>query len=401
MTAFGRSYIFTEFFLFDPDFQVCIHKDRPGSSGFFHSCLFYEIKITVYYIYCQMSRLQKVIIFICFFALKIKKRRFYRQIMSRSLDIVIIDADETFVRRLAGAISDRKGVSCNVRAFSETEKCIHLLEKAKPDALIVGREIYGDDIKRVFSGKTIVLTPEEEEDGVCRFSPVQTILEAVGDPVPEFSERKVKKGTAKVTGVFSFCETAVKNAYALALAKNLSYDRKVLYINTDEFSGLGSGFDHEKGLTLSDAIYAYRQEKTCGPHVKEVICTGDGFDYIPPTACADDLTGCSTAELNTMINEIMLVCGYESVVIDSGYAISEPWNLYKICDEVDIPYLPDVNVRMSELKKYMLQSGKSKFFEILRQTEVPADLEKYSTDGWMERHLPKWCRWLAFEGTGS
>ena len=316
------------------------------------------------------------------------------------MDIVIIDADETFVRRLAGAISDRKGVSCNVRAFSKTEKCIHLLENTKPDALIVGREMYGDDIKRLYSGKTIVLTPEEEEDGVCRYSPVQTILEAVGDPVPEIARRKVKCGTAKVTGVFSFCEASVKNAYALALAKNLSYDRRVLYINTDEFSGLGSTFSHEKGFTLSDAIYAYRQEKTCGAHVKEVICAGNGFDYIPPTSCADDLTGCGMTELNMMINEIMSVCDYDRVVIDSGYAISEPWNLYKICDEVDIPYTPDVNVRMSELKKYMLQSGKSKFFEILRQIQIPDHLEKYSTEGWMEKYLPEWCRWLACEGGG-
>ena len=320
----------------------------------------------------------------------------------RSLDIVIVDSDEVYLKRLACAISAGGNNNRNndhknfiVRAFSETGKAINLLRVSQPDALIVGQGCYCEEFRSLFSGKTIILTEEEavSDQEVCRYRPVQSIIEAVGNPVRKRSLRPERRDL-HITGVMSFCEAEYKNAYALALAAREGLTKKVLYINLDEFSQLRSKFKTSGGYTISDALYAYRQGSVDSEFIKRSIGHTESFDFFAPTPCADDLAGLKAREINKFICDIAEVYGYNRVILDVGYALSEPWEVFKFCDDADMPFKDGMEGRLSEFGEYMHQSGKTFILDVIKQVKLSPELLPCRDESWFDGEDKKWLDWL-------
>lgn len=362
----------------------------------------------------------------------------------RSLDIVLVDGDEVFLKRLAGAISAGRQKNIMVRAFSETRKALNLLKASQPDALVIGEKSYNEEFKNTFTGKTIVLT---EDDGVseydkagvfvsgdspeefaatdsdkyaetaysagsvtgkgslyaepvvslCRYGPAGGIVKAIGNPVKKQAGIS-RRESVHTTGVMSFCEAEYKNAYALTLAAMEAVSKRVLYINLDEFSPLRGKLKTSGGYTISDALYAYRQGLVSSEFIRRSIGSIGGFDYIAPTLCADDLAGLKAREINRFICDIAAEYGYDRVILDVGYALDEPWEVFKFCDDADIPFREGMNGRLSEFGTYMHQSGKSFVLEMIRQVELPGELLPYREDTWFEGEYMNWLKWLEKDG---
>lgn len=318
----------------------------------------------------------------------------------RSLDIVLVDSDEIYLKRLACAMGAGRDSKYIVRAFSETGKALELLKISRPDALVIGQGSYSDEFKNAYEGKTIILTEEEscDESEVCRYRPVQTILCAIGEP-----ERKKlpapEKKEIHITGVMSFCEAEYKNAYALTLAALEANVKRVLYINLDEFSALRGKLKTTGGYTISDAIYAYRQGALQSDFIKRSIGHLGSFDFLAPTPCADDLAGLKAGEVNKFICDIAEEYGYNRVILDVGYALGEPWEVFKFCDDADIPFKEGMEARLSEFGSYMHQSGKTFILDMIRQVKLPKELLPYNEDTWFDGEDKKWLKWLSNAGS--
>ena len=330
----------------------------------------------------------------------------------RSLDIVLVDGDEVFLKRLAGAISAGRQKNIMVRAFSETRKALNLLKASQPDALVIGENSYNDEFKNTFTGKTIVLTENDGPDrdtvrreslntdhvvSVCRYGPAGGIVKAIGKPVKKPAGVSSQE-SVHTTGIMSFCEAEYKNAYALTLAAMEAVSKRVLYINLDEFSPLRGKLKTNGGYTISDALYAYRQGSVSSDFIRRSIGSIGGFDYIAPTLCADDLAGLKAREINKFICDIAAEYGYDRVILDVGYALDEPWEVFKFCDDADILFREGMNGRLSEFGTYMHQSGKSFVLEMIRQVELPGELSPYREDTWFEGEYRNWLKWLEKDG---
>ena len=317
----------------------------------------------------------------------------------RSLDIVLVDGDEVFLKRLAGAISAGRQKNIMVRAFSETRKALNLLRVSQPDALVIGEKSYNEDFKNVFAGRTIVLTEDEASEytnpaiALCRYGPAGGVIKAIGKPVKK-PDAFSQQGAVHTTGVMSFCEAEYKNAYALTLAAKEAATKRVLYINLDEFSQLRGKLKTNGGYTISDALYAYRQGSISSEFIRRSIGSIGGFDYIAPTLCADDLAGLKAREINRFICDIAAEYGYDRVILDVGYALGDPWEVFKFCDDADIPYREGMEGRLSEFGTYMHQSGKAFVLEMVKQVELPDGLLPYREDTWFEGECSRWLEWL-------
>lgn len=314
---------------------------------------------------------------------------------SRSLDIVIVDSDEVYLKRLAGAMSAGKKKKCIVRAFSERRKALDLLKVSPPDALVIGHDLYSEEFKDSFKGKTIILTEDEGagEDELCRYRCASSILSVIGDPIRRQGERHEQRDVY-ITGVMSFCETEFKNAYALTIAQKESAFKKVLYLNLDEFSQLRGRLKTLGGYTISDAIYAYRQGAADSEFIRKSIGRMGSFDFMAPTACADDLAGLKAREINRFICDIAVRYGYGRVILDVGYALGEPWEIFKFCDDAYIPYKAGMEGRLSEFSSYMNQSGKTFIFDMIKQIKLPGELAPCNDETWFDGEDKKWLEWM-------
>ena len=313
--------------------------------------------------------------------------------MERSLDVVLVDPDELFLKRLAGAIGSRRDRNYLVRAFTEKRKAMELLRSARPDALIIGEDFYCEEMKKCFEGRTIVLSEENGDDSISRYSPVRDLLSKLGEPAKK-KERQDAQKNVHITGVMSFCQTEYKNAYALTLAAKEARYKKVLYINLDEFSHLRGRLKTPGGYTISDAIYAYRQSGRRSDFIRKAIGHLPGFDFLAPTPCADDLAGLKPREINKFICDICEEYGYERVILDVGHAIGEPWEIFKFCDDADIPFLEGLDGQLGEFCSYMHQSGKTHVLDILRKIKLSPHLPAYTDDEWIEKESDGWLKWM-------
>ena len=109
----------------------------------------------------------------------------------------------------------------------------------------------------------------------------------------EHSDLQPKKrlDTFDVIGIYSPVNVMPKTEFALNIAKVLSEKYKVLYINFEEFSGLDEILVSTDDITLSDALYYYRQQRdNAAEKIMGTIRSVEGIYYIAPVMFAEDIS---------------------------------------------------------------------------------------------------------------
>lgn len=311
--------------------------------------------------------------------------------MGRNPNIMIVDEDEFFLKRLGAAVGGGDRFACNVRAFSDRKKAVKALRCDPPDGLIISEECYDDDVKSIYHGRVSVLGESAGSATVSRYSGVSVILETLGD-VGSLAMRNPKKEGGKVSCVFSFCETAIRSAYALTKAGALAKNGRVLYIGLDEFPS----FTGEDAVSFSDVMYEFRKNFSFKNYnLTQRTGKGAGFEYLAPAACMEDIYGRTAEEMERFCAALINECGYSSVVLDMGRIITRDWNMHLYCDEVLAVCRPTVERQMNALENYLWNAGKTEFMEKLKKINIPDDLEGYTGELEWEMTSVKWMNWIS------
>lgn len=289
----------------------------------------------------------------------------------------VLDADENFAVRISACFNSRHVLPFMVQAFSDTEAYISCAQLNQVELLIVDESMY-EEVRGIPVGQIIRLCeqPMLMEGGadVCivKFQSSDNIIRDVlavyrGQLIPLPSAGV--KDRAELVCVYSPNGYCGKTTLALSLAHIKGRDRKVLYLNFEEFSALqGMG---EKG-NLSDALYYYGIAAGGSAKLMSVVSRGNGYDYIAPAACAEDIADSDTDTIAAFVEELVRQGGYELVVIDVGSLVKDPWKLFEQADRVLMP-MPDSahrKRRQKEFEKFMYTSGREAVMERVRMVEL-------------------------------
>lgn len=306
--------------------------------------------------------------------------------MGRNPNIMIVDEDEFFLKRIGAAVGGGDRYACSVKAFSDRNKALKALKCDPPDGLIISESCYGDDIKSVYRGQVSVLGDSNTAGMVSRYSGVSVILETLGD-VGNLVKKTPGHGKEKVIGIFSFCETGIKTAYALAKAQIWGKSYKVLYINLDEFPSF-SGSD---AMSFSDAVYEFRKKFSFkGFDISQKTGKCGGFEYLAPAVCMEDLSERTPDDMERFTACLINECGYDRVILDMGRVISRNWDMNMYCDETEAVCRHSVERQMNALENYLWHSGRTEFLEKMRRINVADDLEGYTGELEWEMNSVKW-----------
>jgi hypothetical protein len=151
-----------------------------------------------------------------------------------------------------------------------------------------------------------------------------------------------------------------------------------LYINLEEYSGIGKVTGQDYVSDLGDLMYFFRQNaEGLSAKVKAISCQIHNMDYIPPLVYAPDLRNLETTEWIRFIKEIVKSCGYENVVVEFGNMIQDPVLFMGCCKVIYMPVPKDgiTRLRLEEFDEYILNTGQ----EALREYIVPVNLPKYES----------------------
>ncbi len=310
-------------------------------------------------------------------------------------ECVIYEKNMEYGNRLMSAISKRAAMRFKVQMFTDREQFEGYIKNNEPDMLLTGEESYYDDIREMYSGRIIVLVDEQADSscineiygqdviGVYRYQSSDMLYKEVikeGRLV-----RKKEQTSANTIAVYSPVYAEPKSAFVLNLGKVLGEKYKVLYLNLEEFSGLGEILpDMEKG-TLSDAMYYYRQGKSAAiEKIKGTIGTTAGFDYIAPVKCAEDISGIEPEEMLDFIGCIGNELAYDVIILDISEAVHDKWKILENVSQFYMPIKDDyISARkIEQFETYYGGTGKEAILDNTVKVRLPEGEENVNPDFW-------------------
>ena len=319
---------------------------------------------------------------------------------------VIYDETGEYGKRLLSGLIKKAQNQFNLMLFTGKEELEKYLKEGRPDLLLVSEDSMNEGITRLYRGNIIILTEEpcvnEEMDfgdsacyGIYRYQSVERIFNEI--VVKGGLKRNTRIKTLDIIGVYSPVYVEGKQSFVLNLAKIMSEKYKTLYINLEEFSGLGELLPAENQYTLSDALYFYRQNgKMVADKIGQTINSVSGVDYIPPVMCAEDLSYVDSKELITFFEQLGNMFGYEMIVVDISTAVRQPWDMLDMCSTVYIPEKSDYisKEKLKCFETYYSSIGREYSFDRFELIRLPEGDNDMKPDFWEKCGYSGMCRYV-------
>lgn len=311
---------------------------------------------------------------------------------------VIYGQDEQYACKLMDYFNEKKKVPYETVVFTEKQELQEFLRFNEVQVMIVSEEMYEEELEQYNIHKIIRLKEEELEDceekanikvkDIYKYQPADNLVRELMSYCTEYNW-VVKKfvGGINVIGIYSPVNRAYKTTFGLCAACVLGQQYKTLYINLEEFCGLENVLMTGGQGDISDAMYYYERNREYAMRfIRNIIMSRNGFDYIPPVRCADDIADIKVEEWIEFIQYVTQNGGYEAVVIDIGNMIQEQWKVMEMCKRVYTPIRKDyISLRRIEMfKEYVRTVGKEYLLEMLQEIEVVYD-EAMAREDFMEQ----------------
>jgi hypothetical protein len=300
-------------------------------------------------------------------------------------ECIIYNSNERYARKLLETLLRKKTIGMTFHLFTDKDQLERYITDRTIHFLIIGEDCSVDVsiLKQVTN--LLVLTEEQKSTevlietygrpcvGICRYQSGENIVNAIMKMNGSVDKDAINN--TEIIGVYSPLQID-HTVFSLSLAKAYAESKRTLYINFEEFAGICELLPSIDGVTLSDAIYLFRQSEESVDHrVMSTIHSHAGIDYFAPVQCAEDITFIHLDQMERFIRAVAKQCGYEVVLIDISSAVRQQWKLMELCHKVYMPVLSDYisQKRISVFETYLLSSGMESIFDRIEKVSIPAD----------------------------
>ena len=310
----------------------------------------------------------------------------------------IYDIDEKYAYKLMSVINTKKDMTFKMMVFTKEDALLEYLKDKGLDILIISAHAITMQIRESNIQKLIVLTEDMEDSKVAESfgGEVQSIYkyqssDTICKEVMNYCGNTyvAKHSQAKIVGIYSPINYSYKTAFSLAYANAVGKDKKVLYVNLEEYSGLEEVLRKGDGGNLSDAIYYFKlSSDKFMEKFQSIVCKVGNFEYIAPVQCAEDVTYVSTEEWIKFIHCLGDSGLYDVVVLDISNAVREQCKILETCDMIYMSVRNDYlsQKKINSFEKYYLEIGKEQQLNNIQKIVIPYDESIRLGSGFIE-HL--------------
>lgn len=275
-------------------------------------------------------------------------------------EILICDSEEAYVKKLAEVLMLKKEITAGVRICSSLELVDKLLEIGQVQVLLISEEIPYEKRRQAFSGRRIVLTRRQctdlgkEERELRKYQPADQltaeILQCFQDEPFSMPCAGIRKG--RILGVYSPIHRIGKTTFALKMGKLLAERENVLYLNLEEYAGIGGYFRDGEVQNLSHLLYYAKQESgDISVRIASMVRQMGNLDYIPPMKVWTDLKSVTAAEWESLFERLTRQSVYDTVLLDIGNIVADTFEILRMCDWILLPQAEDVYAK-AKLAQY-------------------------------------------------
>ncbi len=287
----------------------------------------------------------------------------------------VLDQSENYAVRLTEYINSRHALPYQALAFTSVEAVKECGDMYDIELLVADEFFKQEQIEKIGAAACVILADnnEKKENHVCRYQSADNVIKDVIGQINGYDAGSVAVSDTKVISVYSPATKCFKTTTSLAISTACGKLGKTLFISLEQFAGLNSILRDDRG-GLSEAIYYYHIGGE-GAYGKILSCTDtvNGFDYLAPVICADDVADLTCQEIVSFVSMLVEKGGYRYIVADVGCVFNRPWKLFEISDRVIMPEPLDYMGKRKtlQLEQYLVMSGRKGIEEKICKIRLP------------------------------
>ncbi len=253
------------------------------------------------------------------------------------IKVAILDADSTYVERLATAFNTNYQDKIEVYSFSDKNLALDAIDKNNIEVLIASErfEISAIEIssKCAFAYFTEINSVEtvNGEKAICKYQKVDLIYKEILAIFSEKSNYSVSiNGDAAnrtpIKAFIAFAGGVGTSTVAVAYATRCSNQgKKVFYLNLEEFGGAGLLLSGDGNMNLSDVIYSVKGRKSnLALKIESAVKRNhNGVCYIDSANLPLDVAELNEDDVLTLIDTIVSMREYDELILDFDFNINK------------------------------------------------------------------------------
>lgn len=283
--------------------------------------------------------------------------------------LAICDRESMYVNSLTEYINENNSFRFQIEAFSGTGTLMEYVKKQSIEILLIAEDLLEESITMLNIRKIIIIaedkqTSEQSEyPSIYKYQSADSILKELlhycEDADVLMQANYISAGNKQIIGVFSPVSRIYKTSLAISIGQLLAKERKVLYINMEEYSGFSQILNESDQGTLSDLLYLIEQEKDITLILHNLVQNIGRLDYIPTVLTPIDISDVKQETWSRLIEEITNTTEYEVLILDMGNSVNGIFKLLKMCSVILTPYREDFfsNAKMQSYEKVLQGAG--------------------------------------------
>lgn len=277
-------------------------------------------------------------------------------------NLVICDSEVGYAYGLGENISERNELDVKVFVCTDLNNVRRFQRNREIHILILGENVWREERRDISAEQVFVLTSQydlelkENETEIYRYQSADAIFSKVFEIYSEKMNQDVlkhmRKTKQRMIAVYSPIHRIGKTTFGLAFGKELAKDTKTLYLNLEDYAGLGEAFKGVEGRNLGDLIYYMKQENgNVALRLSLMVGKIGELYYIPPIAMSKDLHEISLDEWQMLFGQILQNGIYETLILDLGEGVQGLIGILQMCDKIYMPILEDT-ISMRKLEQF-------------------------------------------------
>lgn len=307
------------------------------------------------------------------------KRRRMKQVLA------VYEGDQGYVRGLTGYLTVRHRVPFQVVTLTKEEMVVHMAASGKIDVLLIGADVYNEQIGALPIRKVLLLTEElcasemvylgREVRTVYKYQSMEKIVdvlracyEALRPPLIQPED----VAQADCIAVYSPVKRCGKTMFALLYGQQSAQEVRTLYLSLEYGKGVEQLCGLEGGADLADVLDQFEQG-TLSDHLPELVRRWEGLDVILPVRDPEDVREISWESLQGLLGWLRTCGVYDRILLDAAEALYQPVKLLETCSRVFLPVREEwvAKEKTEFFLEGLRQSGKTELLGRIQEISLP------------------------------
>ena len=302
--------------------------------------------------------------------------------MKKSI-FAVCDLEASYAYNLMESIYAKQGTVFEVQAFTSVKSLMAFAKEQYIELLLISSSAMNDALLELSIGKIMILSEGEKIKELSKYPCIykyqasdQLISEVMNHYAVEAAAAPMAmmKKRVEVVGIYSPVGRTLKTSFALAYGQLLAKERKVLYLNLEEYAGFQGLTEEEILQDVTDLLYFARLGKgnlvyRLGSLVRHI----GNLDYIPPARYPEDLRSIEPVEWVQVISDLIDYSAYDVIVLDIGTVVNGIFEILGLCSRIYMPVREDIMAiaKLEQYEKYMKVKNGLDILERTRKLKLP------------------------------